>query len=177
MADIYLNTASIHKEIKRLQKVRDELEENLDFFMRYIAVEAEDYCRKACPEGIIDHEGKHLKDTIRADYNPATKLIRITAGSYWALYVEYGTGIVGAGSPHPAPEVDWTYGTREGGWWYRVTEEVYAQMKELGMTVGENKTEGLFYAHTKGMPSRPFMYETKVFIQDLIRKEAKEFFT
>lgn len=66
----------------------------------------------------------------------------------WAQFVEFGTGIVGSENPHP--EVN--------GWKYDVNEH------------GE---KGWFYFKdgewhwTKGMPSRPFMYETAKELRDM----------
>lgn len=77
----------------------------------------------------------------------------------WAPFVEFGTGIVGANSPHPNTSVV--------GWKYDVNEH------------GE---KGWFYFKdgkwhwTKGMPSRPFMYETSMQLMKEITKVAKEVF-
>ena len=64
--------------------------------------------------------------------------IKATAGH--AAYVEFGTGVVGAGSPHP---IGWAYdvnGHGDEGWHY----------------IGDDG-----HLHwTKGMPSRPYMYDT-----------------
>ena len=67
---------------------------------------------------------------------------RITAGTDHAAYVEFGTGVVGAGSPHPNP-VGWAYdvnGHGDAGWYYP----------------GD---DGKLH-WTRGMPSRPYMYDT-----------------
>lgn len=77
----------------------------------------------------------------------------------WAQYVEFGTGIVGKNSPHPNRSiVGWKYDVNkhgEAGWWY------YRDGK---------------WHWTKGMPSRPFMYETDVELMMEIAKIAKEVF-
>lgn len=77
----------------------------------------------------------------------------------WAKFVEFGTGIVGAGSPHPNTSIV--------GWKYDVNEH------------GE---KGWFYFKdgkwhwTKGMTSRPFMLETSLQLMKEITKVAKEVF-
>lgn len=67
----------------------------------------------------------------------------IYTGCEWASYVEFGTGIVGEKNPHPETSlVGWRYDVNshgEKGWFY--------------FSNGE-------WHWTKGMPSRPFMYET-----------------
>ena len=78
----------------------------------------------------------------------------------WAKFVEFGTGIVGSESPHPDAQ----------GWKYDVNEH------------GE---KGWFYFKdgewhwTKGMPSRPFMYETAQELKDMsiIYHIAKDVFS
>lgn len=77
----------------------------------------------------------------------------------WAKFVEFGTGIVGKGSPHPDTSiVGWKYDVNEHGeygWFY--------------FRDGE-------WHWTKGMPSRPFMYETAMELRQNIVKIAKEVF-
>lgn len=66
--------------------------------------------------------------------------IIVTVASEYAMYVEYGTGIVGSENPHPHP---WEYDINaygEDGWIYK----------------GD---DGKLH-WTAGQPSRPFMYNT-----------------
>ena len=77
----------------------------------------------------------------------------------WAKFVEFGTGIVGSKSPHPDTSII--------GWKYDVNEH------------GE---EGWFYFRdqkwhwTKGLPSRPFIYETAQDLREIVVYTAKEIF-
>lgn len=67
----------------------------------------------------------------------------ISVGKDYAMYVEYGTGIVGSEHPHPSPEIPWAYDINnhgDDGWQY----------------IGK---DGKLH-WTKGQPSRPFMYNT-----------------
>lgn len=83
----------------------------------------------------------------------------IYTGCEWAPYVEFGTGIVGSENPHPETGLaNWKYDINkhgEAGWHY---------FKE-----GE-------WHWTKGMPSRPFMYETGKDLRTLVPKIAREVF-
>lgn len=75
----------------------------------------------------------------------------LTAGADYAMFVEYGTGIVGATNPHPHP---WAYdinGHGDNGWYYPTTDDDPNPNKHV--------YNGQLYAWTKGMPSRPFMYK------------------
>lgn len=95
----------------------------------------------------------------------------IKAGGYCA-YIEFGTGVRGLNSPHPSPEylavMQWAYNsgitiftTKDGrtGWFY---------------PVDDSRTQWRF---TEGMPSRPFMFETALFLKQEAPRIAKEVFT
>lgn len=75
----------------------------------------------------------------------------------YAVYVEFGTGVVGSRKPHPDISiVGWKYdvnGHGELGWWYR----------------GKDGT--LYW--TKGFESRPFMYNTAQQLRTLVVPTAK----
>lgn len=75
----------------------------------------------------------------------------------YAVYVEFGTGVVGSRKPHPDISiVGWKYdvnGHGELGWWYR----------------GKDGT--LYW--TKGFESRPFMYNTARQLRTLVVPTAK----
>jgi hypothetical protein len=85
--------------------------------------------------------------------------INISIGTDYAFFVEYGTGIKGENKPHPkAMEVGWDYDVNEHGdygWWYPTTMDNPYFIKHKVRYVN-----GTPYAWTKGMESRPFMYET-----------------
>ena len=82
----------------------------------------------------------------------------------YAQYVEFGTGVRGAEKPHPRP-LGWSYNSgyySSGGkgWWYpkgandRNTNTFMA-------------SDGTILAFTMGMPSRPFLHETWVYLRQI----------
>lgn len=77
----------------------------------------------------------------------------VTTGVMYAVFVEYGTGIVGANEPHPEPN-GYEYDVNGHGW--------------AGWTYGFN---GKFY-HTYGMPARPFMYGTLRDLEDFAERNG-----
>ena len=93
-----------------------------------------------------------------------TAIFYIVADSEHAIYVELGTGIVGASKPYPGK-----------------LPVMYAQGKTIHHT--KNGKYGWFYQDangdwyfTEGMPSRPFMYETSLELMNLVVSTAKEVF-
>lgn len=96
-----------------------------------------------------------------------TAIFYIVADSRHAVFVEFGTGQIGSEAPYPyplPPGVDWEYNTGKTifeispgqyGWFYPKGDKWY---------------------FTQGMPSRPFMYETAMELQELILKTAREVF-
>jgi hypothetical protein len=89
----------------------------------------------------------------------------VVADSEHAIYVELGTGIVGARSPYKGK-----------------LPVMYAQGKTIHHT--KNGKYGWFYQNangdwyfTEGMPSRPFMYETSLELMNIVVKTAKEVFS
>lgn len=88
----------------------------------------------------------------------------IVADSEHAVYVEMGTGIVGAKKPYKGN-----------------LPAVYAQGKTIHQT--QNGKYGWFYQDangnwffTEGMPSRPFMYNTTLELMRIVEKTAREVF-
>ena len=89
--------------------------------------------------------------------------ITLTFTSPHAEFVEYGTGIVGAGNPHPqAEKYSWEYASGEkssqGRWWYPTDENDPNENKQL--RVNKETGESYWIAPTSGLPSRPIMYDT-----------------
>jgi len=99
-----------------------------------------------------------LESSITGYFNPSVNVGIISAGAPYAIYVEFGTGIVGEASPHPAPG-GWVYDINEHGeegWWY---------LSRYGRR-----------QWTQGMKSRPFMYNTVRELEQICVRVAKEVF-
>lgn len=97
---------------------------------------------------IVPKASGELADSISWEYDVQTNTGRIHVGADYAIFVEYGTGIVGANNPHPEPAPGWKYdshGHGTKGWVY----------------VGKDgKTHW-----TAGEPARPFVYSTREFMR------------
>lgn len=82
--------------------------------------------------------------------------IYIGVDTDYAMFVEYGTGIVGDANKHPkSNEFGWRYDVNnhgESGWWYPSSPDDPNPTKYLSETG--------WWAWTKGQRSKPFMYNT-----------------
>ena len=83
---------------------------------------------------------------------------RVMSTAPHSIFVEFGTGIRGKQSPYPVnPPIGWQYDVNEhgeAGWWY---------------TGDDGKKHW-----TKGMPSRPFMYNTAQILRQSLPWIAEE---
>lgn len=108
-----------------------------------------------------------LINSIHTQYGGSAKgtaIFYVVADSEHAIYVELGTGIVGAKKPYKGK-----------------LPVMYAQGKTIHHT--KNGKYGWFYQDangdwyfTEGMPSRPFMYETSLELMSIVVRTAKEVF-
>ena len=100
-----------------------------------------------------------LMKSIQGYYSPTHNVGIIKAGSLHAVFVEFGTGIVGKGSPHPDPQ----------GWQYDVNNH-----GDKGWVYFDD-VRGKF-RWTKGFRSRPFMYNTARELERECGRIAREVF-
>ena len=98
-----------------------------------------------------------LAGSITWEYDESTNTGRIIVGSGYALYVEYGTGIVGASRPHPEPAPGWTYDSNGHG--------------EKGWTYWDEKAQK--YRWTKGQPASAFVYRTREYMKSIAGETLK----
>lgn len=116
-------------------------------------------------------ETGQLASSIKAEAIGNVGFVKCSCG--YAVYVEFGTGIKGAGSPHPDTAIlGWKYDiNRHGelGWWYPTDN---ADPNPYKYTAKNGTT----YAWTRGMPSRPFMYETAQMLRASVVPVARSVF-
>jgi len=150
-----LDPDSIGKAIKELQKYKVELSVKANkLVQKLIDVGVEFARQEVISLGAFD-SGELAGSIDGLMYTDGTHGIIFTDCGH-AAFVEFGTGITGAESPHPS--MPWQYDINnhgEAGWVYY------------------NEKTGKF-GWTKGMPSRPFMYNTAKHLQDELEQIAKE---
>lgn len=149
-----LDSASIGRAINELNRYIDEVKATVNDLVRTLA---ENGMRVAMvqlsmmtPPAVYTGE---LADSIIGFFDEESGVGIVRANADYAIFVEYGTGVVGArGLQHPDMEGEWkppasqytmhdTNGHGDDGWNYI------------------NEKDGHKY-WTRGMAARPFMYET-----------------
>lgn len=153
-----LDPESIDSAIREIEAYKKELERKIASLIRALVDYGVEVAKVQIREMDAIYTGQ-LEESIEGFFDSTSRVGIIQAGAPYAIYVEFGTGIIGAGSPHPAPN-GWVYdinGHGESGWWYY------------------NDRDNRMH-WTQGMASRPFMYNTARALKDECRKIAREVF-
>lgn len=156
-----LSVSEVRNAIKEVQKYKEGLNNKCKKFAERLAEEGVALARIKVSEKDAIYTGE-LLSSIKAEYggsSPEGATWYIYTDCDWAIYVEFGTGVVGSQSPHPDTSlVNWKYDVNshgKNGWYYYKDGE---------------------WHWTQGMPSRAFMYETGRDLRQIIQKVAKEVF-
>lgn len=162
-----LSVKGIEKLKKELLNYKDNiLQHKVDLLAKTLADKGVDIAQAnvARLDAIFTGE---LISSIHTKYGGGTKgtaIFYVVADSEHAIYVEMGSGLIGASKPYPGK-----------------LPAVYAQGKTIHHT--KDGKYGWFYQDdngnwyfTEGMPSRPFMYETSLELMNLVVETAKEVF-
>lgn len=153
-----LSTRDINRAIRELQRYKKELNEKVSRLIETLTDYGVDVAKAQVRELGAWYTGE-LESSITGYFSPTVGVGVIKAGSPYAVYVEFGTGIVGQTSPHPDPK-DWQYDINkhgEDGWIYF------------------NERDDRWH-WTKGFESRPFMYNTARELEKECVRIAREVF-
>lgn len=156
-----LSTQSINQAIREVKQYKQQLVNFCNALMRRLVEDGRVVAQMNVMSMNAVYTGQ-LEDSIQGVFFPEKKLGVIFTNVPYALFVEFGTGIVGAEGPqHPMKgEVGWEHDVNNHGnkgWVYYL------------------KTDGVNeFRWTKGMPSRPFMYETLRWLEQNAPKIASE---
>lgn len=147
-----IGIAEAIKKLKRLSST-DAINKGLDDLANYGVNKA----KENLASFTFYNEPQGLSQSIEQQ-NTAPLERTINADGGYASFVEYGTGVKGKGAPHPDPPKDWVYDVNEhgqAGWWYPTeTQPPEGQPQRFDPITGK------WYAWTRGMESRPFMFKT-----------------
>lgn len=154
-----LSEKEITRVIKDIEKYKRELTEKVNLLIGELTDYGVEVAKAQVRELGAWYTGE-LESSIKGYFSPSAGVGIIKAGAPYAVYVEFGTGIVGKTSPHPDKPEGWQYDINDhgdDGWWY--------------FNDNTGRTQW-----TKGMPSRPFMYNTARKLENDCRIIAREVF-
>ena len=154
-----LSVKGINQAIRELDKFRDELTRKCNELIQQLTDYGNEFAKmEVLRLGAFDTG--ELADRIQGFFDASSRVGFLRADCWYAVYVEFGTGVVGAGNSHPEPAAGWIYDVNhhgETGWVYF------------------NEREGKVM-RTKGQPSHPFMYNTFRELQQKARDLAGSVF-
>lgn len=137
-----LNTKDINRVIRDVKKFKEEFLEKCNRLIEALTDRGAEIAKIEVQALDAVFTGE-LMNSIEGYYSPTYNVGIIKAGAYYAAYVEFGTGVVGASSPHPNPQ----------GWQYDINGH-----GDEGWVYYDDYSGG--FRWTKGFKSRPFMYNT-----------------
>lgn len=151
-----LSSHGVDKAIKEVAAFKKDVLRKVDLLMTALAEQGAEILRHK----IVQMDAVMFGDLLSSvDGVYANGVAVIKMGTDHAMLVEFGAGVVGAQNPHPEPQ-GWRYdvnGHGEAGWWYW----------------GDWDNN---WHWTKGMPSRPVVWETAKEVPYLVDRLVKEVF-
>ena len=153
-----LDQKDIDRAIKELKQFKTDFLKKCNLLIETLTNEGENIAKVQVQELDAMYTGE-LWNSIKGYYSPTYNVGIIKAGSLYAVYVEFGTGVVGSQSPHPNPQ----------GYQYDINNH-----GEDGWVYYDEYNKG--FRWTKGFKSRPFMYNTARQLEKDCKKIAEEVF-
>lgn len=150
-----LNEQSINQLLEDLKAYRNKVKKAPEQIVHQLTEQGVSLAQQNAAYMDIYDSGE-LVNGIVSEYKSKTSGV-VASTALHSAFCEFGTGVVGAGQPHPEPAPGWQYDENEHGekgWWYKNEN-------------GERRW-------TKGMPSRPYMYDTARMMRQQIIPVAKE---
>ncbi len=157
-----LSTRDINRAIRELRQYKRDIKRKVDLLVQTLTDLGVDIAKAQIQEMGAWYTGE-LESSISGYFSPTVGVGVVKAGSPYAIYVEFGTGLVGESAPHPLASSLWAYNIpsehkdETGGWWYY-----------------NDRDNRLHYTH--GFQSRPFMYNTARELEKECVRVAREVF-
>lgn len=151
-----LTKKSIDKAIEELKQYRDSIEVKQERLMMLLASRGYEIMVNKLNGMDMPFSRNILISGVMFNYSAKNATIYVVSDH--AIYVEFGTGIVGQQNPNPNNKIGYAYDINNHGnsGWYYYDED------------------GIHW--TKGMPSRPFVHETFIELREEIDSIVKEVF-
>lgn len=167
--DMTLDQRSINNAIREIRKLKTDLKNAMQSLVEELAKDGAEIAKiNVASLGAVD-TGALMASIGHGAFDPATRTAIVYAGSYYACYVEFGTGVAGADNPHPGLDGSQDFAVM-GGDGTLYTEYDTNKHGEAGwyyMPVG-----GTRYRWTRGMPARPFMYNAYTELCDIAKNSG-----
>ena len=155
--EIELSDVGLENAIRQLKGYAKKVKRVAKDSMKRLTVEGAEQAKQTAMF-MNAYDSGELVNGIVPEFKRDKGIIHSTAGH--SAYVEMGTGVVGSNNPNPN-------GTMPG-WKYDVNQHGEAGWNYIGR-------DGHLH-WTKGMPSRPYMYDTAQKIKEAIPETVKEEF-
>ena len=155
-----LSEKSINQAIRELEEYRKDFLRKCNELIRQLTEYGEEVAKLEVVQlGAFDTGNLH--ESIHGYFDPDVGIGFIRAECWYAVYVEFGTGVVGARHPHPnAGAHGWVYDYNhhgDNGWIYFTGRDCQ-------------------FHWTQGQPQSPFMYNTFRLLQQKARDIARDVF-
>lgn len=161
---------SIEDAIKGLQSYQDYLTYKCQLLAEKLAQRGVEIARVQVAE--LDAIFKRdLIESIHSEYETSVRgggIWAVVAGTDHAMFVEFGTGVIGKAQPYKGT-------LPEGVTWEYASGKTIRQLADGRYGWFYKGKDGNWY-FTEGMPSRPFMYNTANELRSIIVSTAKEVF-
>lgn len=185
--DMTLDKSSITNAINQIKQFRRELEAKCLELVKELAKEGVNIAKMQVVSMDAVDTGE-LERSIDAVFFPQERCGVVVADTAYAVYVEYGTGVVGAANPHPEASGAIAIVSKAGKNGDKANAHAgYGRSfttGENGNTTSTNSSMGWVYRGkdgkfhwTMGMPSRPFMYNTLRWLEEMAPEKAGEMFS
>lgn len=153
-----LDEAEIDRAIREVKSYKTQFLDKCEKLVRALTDKGVEIAKLQVKQLDAVYTGE-LMNSIDGFYSPTSQVGIIQAGAYYAVYVEFGTGVVGSRSPHPNPN----------GYQYDINNH-----GDKGWSYYDEDSQT--WKWTKGFKSRPFMYNTARQLEKECIKIAREVF-
>ena len=168
-----LDPGSIEDAIEELKKFQEDLKQAMQGLVEYLMESGVTHAKLIIAAMDAVDTGALMASIGHGAFDPESRTGIIYAGSYYAAFVEFGTGIVGKASPHPGiaageiKEGDFGVLGSNGTVYVKYDTNEHGEKGWVYRPVGSK-----WYYWTQGMPARPFMYETYKSLEEIAKKFA-----
>ena len=163
-----LDPQSVEKAIKELNDYKKYVETQTVELVKRLITMGVSIARVKLVEYGAYYSGE-LYDSIQGYYSSSTNTGYVRVTSEHAAFIEFGTGPLGAATPHP----NGNGGYKSEGWFTKADGKPMDAIYGWKPYVLEN---GDVIYYTEGQPSKPFMYYTAKQLEQEYVRVAKEVF-